>query len=108
MRGYLPHAGTVEGTISSIRWHEANLKKVRGAHVKAGYKRSVEIDDTNEIDGLVPVWDPQPASLLDAGSEENSVQLPFYSPLPDDYEPSGYDIEFVLEVQGDRPRGAGQ
>jgi hypothetical protein len=89
----------VTGKITGIRWHKARYEKTKEGHRVIGYEMPMVIYNTNKYPGYPPPEDPKRTAFREA-VRSGKVKGPFtFKPVPmDDYVPSGWAFEFIIEV----------
>ena len=89
----------VTGKITGIRWHKALYEKTKQGHRVICYEVPTVIYNTNKYPGYPPSEDPKRAAFREA-VRSGKVKRPFtFEAVPmDDYVPSGWAFEFIIEV----------
>lgn len=90
----------VQGTITGMRWHEAVYEKTNEGHRVIGYEKPTAIYNTNKFPGYPPPEDPKRAQWREA-VRSGKLKGPFtFKAMPmDDYVPSGWAFEFIIDVR---------
>jgi hypothetical protein len=92
-------APEVRGTITGMRWHKALYERTDDGHRVTGYEQPTVIYNTNKYPGYPPPKDPKRTAFREA-VKWDKVKGPFtFHPVPmDDYVPSGWAFEFIIDV----------
>jgi hypothetical protein len=94
-----PATGSVSGTITGIRWHEAIFEKDGDRNRRVGYESPVVVYDTEKFPGYPRPPLPGLTGLRDDAARGAVVGPITFRPAPlSDSGPSGWAFEFILCV----------